>query len=202
MTPFMFWNPVQLTWNSLAVRYTRLCILIGRWSTTPLRANVPWYIIGCFAGAVLRSSIYTLPSSLDRLSFRVSPSALHFNWALQQRCAISLFRYLSRFQYPGSLYFDFETDINTGNVSLRSRDRYQYLKIAITNSRPISILEMSHYYLDTDLDTHFVKISRQYQYNNDISAVFAIPTSIYISNQSVSHITDLKVHAVLIKNSL
>ena len=72
---------------------------------------------------------------------------------INQRCAIPLFRYLRRFQYPGSLYFDLETDINTGNVSLRFRDRYQYLKIAITNSIPISIFKSWHFDHDIEIDT-------------------------------------------------
>ena len=71
----------------------------------------------------------------------------------------------------------------------RLRDRYQYCKCLITISRPISILESCQFDLDTDIDPYFVKISRQYRYDIDISAFLAIPTSISISNQSVSHIT-------------
>ena len=63
------------------------------------------------------------------------------------------FRYLNWFQYSGSLYLDFETDINTGKVSLRTRDRYQYLKVGITNSIPISILEIWHFDHDINIDT-------------------------------------------------
>ena len=70
----------------------------------------------------------------------------------------------------------------------RLRDRYQYWKCLITISISILILQSCHFDLDTDLDTYFVKISRQYQYDIDISAFLAIPTSISISNQSVSHI--------------
>ena len=69
-------------------------------------------------------------------------------------------------------------------------DIYTNIEAAsISTSRPISILESCYFDLDTDLDTYFVKISRQYQYDIDISAFLAIPTSISISNQSVSHIT-------------
>ena len=84
-----------------------------------------------------------------------------------------------------------KSDINTNKrqALLRLRDWYQYWKCLITISRPIPILESCHFDLDTDLDTNFVKISRQYRYDIDISAFLAIPTSISISNQSVSHIT-------------
>ena len=84
-----------------------------------------------------------------------------------------------------------KSDINTNKRQplFRLRDRYQYWKCLITISRPISIVESCHFDLDTDLDTYFVKISRQYRYDIDISAFLAIPTSISISNQSVSHIT-------------
>ena len=75
----------------------------------------------------------------------------------------------------------------------RLRDRYQYWKCLITISRPILIIESCYFDLDTDLDTSFVKITRQYQYDIDISAFLAIPTSISISNQSVSHITGIEV---------
>ena len=60
---------------------------------------------------------------------------------------------------------------------------------SISISRPISILDKSHYELETDIDTSFLEISRQYRYDIDISAFFAISTSICISNQSVSHIS-------------
>ena len=69
-------------------------------------------------------------------------------------------------------------------------DIYTNIEAAfISISRPLSILESCYFALDTDLDTYFVKISRQYRYDIDISAFLAIPTSISISNQSVSHIT-------------
>ena len=81
-------------------------------------------------------------------------------------------------------------------------DIYTNIEAAsISTSRPISILEMSHYDLETDLDTYFVKILRQYRYDVDISAFLAIPTSISISNQSVSHITELELLINSTRNS-
>ena len=89
-----------------------------------------------------------------------------------------------------------KSDINTNKRQplFRLRDRYQYWKCLITISRPISISESCCFDLDTDLDTYFVKISRQYQYDIDISAFWAISISICISNQSVSHISAFSIN--------
>ena len=71
----------------------------------------------------------------------------------------------------------------------RLRDRYQYWKSLITNSRPISIFKSWHYELDTDINTWNLAFRSWYQYRYRIGAItisrsISITISIYYGSDS------------------